>query len=103
LKKRTVKEEAKAKLIEEKAEDKKQKTFEDLSGRMQRKILKKRLKWKEAKKQKSEMINFNQSDEQILKKYKLSFPDKDEATLLQNIKYQRMVYDATHKKGKKQD
>ena len=49
-KKRKVKEEAKIKEIEEKQENKKQKTFEELSGRMQRKILKKREKWKAAKK-----------------------------------------------------
>ena len=66
---------------------KKEKSFEELPGRLQRKILKKREKWATQKRQKSDVLDFNKTDEKILESYKESFPDTDEAKLLQNIKY----------------
>ena len=42
-----------------------------------------------------------QTDEQILERYKELFPDKDESKLLQNIKYQRLVAEATQRKKPK--
>ena len=46
-------------------------------------------------------IDWTKPDEFILERYKEVFPEQDPDKLLENIKYQKLIYDKTSAKPKK--
>ena len=51
--------------------------------------------------QRKNKIDWEMPDQTILQRYKEVFPEKSEETLLNNIKYQKLIYEEKHKRKNK--
>ena len=69
--------------------------FEELPRKLQKKINKRKQKREELRAQRKHKIDWEKPNEVILERYKEVFPEKTEANLLENIKYQKLIYNAT--------
>ena len=63
--------------------------------------MKRRRKWEEQKQIKKLKLDLDQPDDQLLQRYKEAYPGVDEEKLQSQLKYQKMIKDATRGRKKK--
>ncbi len=75
--------------------------FEDLPKQVQRRMEKRKRKKEEARLERKLRIDWSRTDDEILERYKIIYPDQNEEKLRENIKYQKLIIGATTKQSRK--
>ena len=62
---------------------------------------KRKRKKEEARLERKLRIDWSRTDDEILERYKIIYPDQNEEKLRENIKYQKLIIGATTKQSRK--